>query len=196
MRVAEPVISTRELYGSAARSTIHYVDTLYTEAVAAERQLDMESAREWVKRKDPVYLATVGALDQQGNLFNLFEDEYAGALAQVGALMGAVAGSSLLVAQHYSLGEVTDDLGRVVDFRARRALEHMMGYADGIAMAVLLEADAVTKGAATQMLLLGVDGARRNREVSVVGRDKLTALSLYWTTTLNARLMIRLARAQ
>ena len=40
-----------------------------------------------------------------------------------------------------------------------------------------------------------LDVARRNRDETVTPQDQLTALAYFWGTTMNARLMTKLARA-
>ena len=60
-------------------------------------------------------------------------------------------------------------------------------------LAAIAEADKATAGGSTAMLLVAIDAAERNRGQPLIAQDKLTALSLYWTTTLNARLITRLA---
>ncbi|MCP5198095.1 MAG: hypothetical protein H6974_15165 [Gammaproteobacteria bacterium] len=100
----------------------------------------------------------------------------------------------LLVAQHYSLGAKTDKLGRVVGFAAEAPVARMIDLADQEAVQAIGEADSTTNGVSTPMLVSALDTARRNRDNSVTAQDRLTALSVYWNTTLTARLITQLSR--
>lgn len=71
----------------------------------------------------------------------------------------------------------------------------MMALAEAAAEQAIGEADAATDGASTPMLLVALDVARRNRDETVTPQDQLTALAYFWGTTMNARLMTKLARA-
>ncbi|MEM7226243.1 MAG: S16 family serine protease [Pseudomonadota bacterium] len=193
-KAADPVVTARSLFTSAALSNLRYVDVLYTEREADKRQQDLQTATDWVKRKDLSYLAAVGALEKQYGFFDLFTDEYTAVVAQLGALMSTLANASLLVAQHYSIGVETDKLGRVIGFYSEDALKHMLALAEATAIRAVGEADAATDGDSTPMLVVALDAARRNRDAAITAQDTLTALSLFWTTTLNARMMTRLAR--
>jgi hypothetical protein len=53
-----------------------------------------------------------------------------------------------------------------------------------------------TSGAVARLglLMVALDAARRNRDEVVAQQDQLTALSLFWHITLNARTMTRLAQ--
>ena len=195
-RVAAPINAALELFEATALSSLNYVDTLYTEPLAAAKRMDMKSAKNWLRRKDPAFLNATGAINQTGTLFDLFEDTYAGALAQLGALLSSVATSSLLVAQHYSLAEKSDKFGRAVEFHYEEAAERMMEYAEKTAKNALTEADRATSGASTPMLVVALDAADRNRAHPLMAQDNLTALSLYWSVSLNARLMTRLAHGR
>lgn len=194
-RNAEPIVWGRELYRAAARSNLRYVDSLHTARVAKERKLDMASAQAWVKRNDPIYLAAAGALKQEWDFYALFDDEYVAAVAQMGALMGSVANAAVLVAKYYSIGVATDDLGRVTGIGGGATLQRMMDLAEDAALRAIGAADEATSGAATPMLASTLDIARRNRDAAITAQDLLTALGYFWNTTLNARLMTRLARA-
>ncbi len=194
-RNAGPVNDARELYRSTAWSNLNYVDAVYTQEFADQNQVDLDSAKAWMMRKDPNYLAATGALEQEGYFSDLFDDDYVAAVAQLGALTGSLANAALLVAKHYSIGVETDDLGRVVAFRRETALEKMMDLAEREAERAIGEAEAATAGASTPLLAVSIGAARRNRDESLSAQDKLTALTLFWTTTLNARLIARLARA-
>ena len=101
--------------------------------------------------------------------------------------------SGLLVAQHYSLQAKTDKLGRVVGFGREAAVLRMSELADQETLRAMGEAHAATAGASTPLLAASFDAAQRNRDVSVSAQDRLTALSLYWYTTLIARLITQLA---
>ena len=190
-----PIVSAISLYESAALSNLRYVDTLYTALVAEQQQADIATTKSRLRRQDPTYLAAAGALEQLGNVDRVFADDYAAALARLGALMGVVSTSALLVAQHYSLGARTDAVGRVVGFRNEPALARMTELAEREALRAIGEADVATGGASTPMLLVALDAARRNRDVTTGAGDRLMALSLFWGATLNARLITRLARA-
>ncbi len=194
-RAAGPINAARDLYRSAAHSNLNYVDSVHTQEFADNNGVDLDSAKAWMMRKDPNYLAAVGALEQEGRFFDFFDDDYVAAVAQLGALTGSLANASLLVAKHYSIGAKTDELGRVVDFHYKTALDRMMALAEREAERAIGEAEAATAGASTPMLVVSMDAARRNRDESISAQDKLTALTLFWTTTLNARLITRLARA-
>lgn len=194
-RNAEPINAGRELYRAAARSNLAYVDSLHTDVVAKKRRLDKVSAQAWVRRNDPTYLAAAGALSRQFGFFELFDDDYVAAVAQMGALMGSVANASLLVAKYYSIGAEIDELGRVTGLRRQSALKRMMALAEETAELAIGEADAATNGASTPMLLVALDTARRNRDETVAAQDQLIALGYFWGTTLTARLMTKLARA-
>jgi hypothetical protein len=150
------------------------------------------TAQGHLRRHDPIYLAARGALEQLGKLPDLFDPGLATSLAQLGALLLTVAHASLLVAQHYSLEARTDKLGRVVGFGREAAVLRMSELADQETLRAVGEAQAATAGASTPMLAAALDAARRNRDVSVTAQDRLTALSLYWHTTLIARLMSQL----
>jgi hypothetical protein len=102
----------------------------------------------------------------------------------------------VLVAKHYSLQAKLDKVGLVTGFHREDALQRMMDWADKTAVAAMGKAGEATGGTATPMLLVGLDAARRNRDESVAAQDQLTALSLFWTTTLNARMMTRLAQSR
>ncbi len=111
------------------------------------------------------------------------------------ALINVVSSSSLLVAQHYSLGAETDALGRVTGFHREEALTRMKGLAEREAVRAVAIANAASNGAAGPMLLIGLEGARRSGEVAILPSDHLMSLGLYWSTTLHARLITRLAKA-
>ena len=196
IKAAAPVNSAWSLYSSAALSNLRYVDVLYTQLEADARQQDLASMTTWIKRKDPTYLAAVGGLQRGYDFYEFFDDTYVGTVAKLGALMGTLANSSLLIAQHYSIGVETDRLGRVVGFYSEPALKRMMALAEETAVRAAGEADAATNGDSTPMLVVALDAARRNRDAAVSAQDTLTALGMFWATTLNARLMTRLARVQ
>ena len=193
-RSAEDVNFGRELYGAAAQSNLRYVDSLHTAVVAKRRRLDMASAQAEVKREDPIYLAAAGSLAQQGRIFNAFEDDFTAAVAQMGVLMGSLSNSAVLVAKYYSIRAEIDELGRVTGLYNEPALTRMMALAEEATLRAIGEADAVTQGAATQMLHSGLDVARRNRDAAVTTQDLLTALGYFWGTTMNARLIVKLGR--
>ncbi len=195
-RNAEPINGGRELYRAAARSNLRYVDTLHTAYLAEVQRLDLASAQAQVRRSDPVYLAATGALELEWDVFDLFEDDYVAGVAQLGALMGSVANAAVLVAKYYSLGVETDALGRVVGLDGEPALQRMMALAEDAALRAVAAADDATLGAATPMLTSSLDVARRNRDAAVTAQDQLTALAYFWGTSMNARLMVRLAQAE
>ena len=196
IKAAAPVVSAWSLYSSAALSNLRYVDVLYTELEADARQQDLASMTTWIKRKDLTYLAAVGGLQRGYDFYDLFDDDYVAIVAKLGALMGTLANSSLLIAQHYSIRVETDKLGRVVGFYSEPALKRMMALAEETAVRAAGEADAATSGDSSPMLVVALDAARRNRDAAISAQDTLTALGMFWATTLNARLMTRLARVQ
>jgi predicted S18 family serine protease len=182
-----------ELYRSAALSNLEYFDALQTAQLAEQSGVDLETAKSYLRRHDLTYLTARGSLEQGGSVQALFADLRAAAMAQVGALLLTVSSSSLLVAQHYSLEAQTDKLGRVVGFGREAALVRMTEVAEAEALRAVGEAAAATGGVSTPVLLAQIDAARRNRDVSVTPQDRLSALSLFWNTTLHARLLCQLA---
>ena len=192
---AWPIAEAIELYRSTALSNIAYVDSLYTANLAEERQASLETVRDDLRRTDPAYLAATGGLDQSFVMRELFADAWSGRLAELGALINVVSSSSLLVAQHYSLGAETDALGRVTGFHREEALTRMKGLAEREAARAVAIANAASDGAAGPMLLIGLEGARRSGEAAILPSDHLMSLGLYWSTTLHARLITRLAKA-
>lgn len=190
-----PIDDAIDLYYSAASSNLAYVDALHTANLAKERQASVEAVRADLRRSDPAYLAAAGGLEQAFETSRLFADDWTGRLAELGTLITVVSSSSLLVAQHYSLGAETDELGRVTGFYSEAALAHMERLAEAEAAGAVAVADAATDGAAGPMLLIGLEGARRSREAALLPSDHLMALGLYWSTTLHARLITRLAKA-
>jgi hypothetical protein len=117
------------------------------------------------------------------------------ALSRLGTLIDVVSTSALLVAQHYSLGAETDELGRVIGFRREAALSHMETLAEGEAARAVAIADVASDGAAGPLLLIGLEGAPRSQSAAIVPSDHLMALGPYWSTTLYARLITRLAKS-
>lgn len=73
-------------------------------------------------------------------------------------------------------------------------MTRMIELADREAVRAIGEADSVTNGTSTPMLVSALDAARRNRDNSVTAQDRLTALSIYWNATLTARLITQLSR--
>ena len=71
----------------------------------------------------------------------------------------------------------------------------MESLAEPEAVRAVALADAASDGAAGPMLLIGLEGARRSREAAILPSDHLMALGLYWSTTLHARLIVRLVAA-
>jgi hypothetical protein len=191
-RTNATVASAIDLYYSAALSNLEYVDALYTARQAARKKVDIETARRDQRRRDAHYLAARGALEQAGNLAELFGSGETAALAELGALMRTVSNSSALVAKYYSLGAQLDEQGRVTAFSNEAALKRMTEMAEQEAARALGEADASTAGTGTPMLATLLDAARRNRDVTVSAEDRLLALILFWDATLNARLMTQL----
>ena len=192
---AWPIDEAIVLYRSTALSNIAYVDSLYTSNLADERQASLEMVRDDLRRTDPAYLAATGGLDQAFQLRGLFADDWSGRLAELGALINVVSSSALLVAQHYSLGAETDELGRVTGFQSEGALTHMKSLAEQEAVRAVAYANAASDGAAGPMLLIGLEGARRSGDAAILPSDHLMSLGLYWSTTLHARLITRLAKA-
>jgi hypothetical protein len=123
----------------------------------------------------------------------LFSDPWSGLLAELGALVNVVSTSAVFVAQHYSLGAESDDLGRVVGFRYEAGLDRMETLAEQEAVRAVAAADAASDGAAGPMLFVGLEGARQSSAAALFPSDHLMALGLYWNTTLHARLITRLS---
>ncbi|MCB1793038.1 MAG: hypothetical protein KDJ70_01085 [Candidatus Competibacteraceae bacterium] len=187
-------VSDLTLYQSAARSNVGYFDALITAERAKRKHVDLETEQAALLRNDLVYLGAQGALEHAGAVSKVFTELQAQVFGQLGALFASVSNSSLLVAQHYSLGAKTDKLGRVVGFATEAPVARMIDLADQEAVRAIGEADSATNGVSTPMLISALDTARRNRDNSVSAQDRLTALSLYWNTTLTARLISQLSQ--
>jgi hypothetical protein len=185
--------AAHELYYSAARSNLEYVDALHTAEQAVQQRIDLESARRDLRRHDPQYLSAAGALEQAGRLRDFFGQGDAFAFARLGAWMRTVSTSSALIAKYYSLDARLNEQGRVTGFGNEPALLRMTEMAEQEALRTLGEADAATAAVGTPMLATLLDAARRNRDVSVSAEDRLMALMLFWDATLTARLMTQLA---
>ena len=169
---------------------------LYTQFEADKRDISFNAAVKWNKRKDPTYLAALSGKELQLWVRDQFDDLYAGEFAQLGALMGTVANSSLLVTQEYSIGIQRDDIGRIIGVHDEDGLNRMLGLAEQTAEQAVGEAAIATNGESTPALVVALDAARRNKDQPVSVQDKFTALSMYWMATMNARMMTRLARSE
>ncbi len=181
----EKIDAVAELLRRAADANLNYFNTVVLDEVAAGAGVHLDVVKASFGGKDMMYTFATSAINVIPVLKQRAGGGPAGSYAVLGSALNSYAYSSVLLAKWYSLGAQLDKDGNVKGISNERAMINMLDFAEKrarelVGLAVSLEAEPVQP-------VLYFDNAKVSREGEV--DDKLSALELYWRTSLEGQIM-------